>query len=277
MNTQEMKLTPAELQMIALKREQEALKQKEETLRKEADREKRIAAAVSRIEHKTAEDNSQCAAAQEFFKDFPLQNYSLTIEVRDETESVTDYNNGGKREILWSKTFTRRTAEIIHNGVYRIRVWFHQPTDKFGRRKSGGEYKMYISGPGLNYRDERRGYTKPKSVIAKIREVKDQIDYEAAAKSRELNSLEATMIKMKGKYPDALVNQATNDERIGNRYVSYPVVNITFTNGVCITYRVYGDGSLGRKNITFPNTIKDSWALMDAMSGVNFETQENKH
>ena len=70
-------------------------------------------------------------------------------------------------------------------------------------------------------------------------------------------------------YPDAMVTSEKSGERSWKgRWEEYDMVTIKFANGITIKYRVFSDGSLGRKDITFP--VKNGWELMDAMNCIQF-------
>ena len=73
----ELQLTPAELEMITIKREQEELAKKEQQLKKQLELQTEIAAAEKAIASLIAEDDKQIAAAKAFGPKLPGWNFEI--------------------------------------------------------------------------------------------------------------------------------------------------------------------------------------------------------
>ena len=210
-------------------------------------------------------DNEQIAAAKDFAQALG-SGFELKIRTWVEEVKINDYVNE-EFVPIWSDNFTRRLATIVC-GEYTINVKKHIVySGSWHSRGTDHGYKMFVSGPGIEYKYESKALTSTKTVKAKIDECIEKKKRELEYKQKQLSALETTVEKMRTLYPDAIVSSGKDGERSYNgRYETYDAITIKFANGISIKYKVYSDGSLGRKDITFH--VKDSWALMDIMNSV---------
>ena len=113
--TNTVELTPAELEMIKVKREQEALAKKEAEAKQAIQLEKDIKEREAQIAAIQKKDLEQIAAAKAYQAELGGM-YTVKIETWEETKQVMgDYinrENGFDRHILWSKTYDRQSAKI---------------------------------------------------------------------------------------------------------------------------------------------------------------------
>lgn len=264
----EIQLTPAELEMIKLKRDQAELKKKEDELRKQAEIEKEIAAAKKRRDEKIADCERQVAQCTEFFKEFPV-GYRLVINETQDRARATMWNSETRKpDEIWSEEFKYRNAHIEY-GQYKVYVEYVYTRKNYTTR---GELKMRISGPDLEPGDYNRNYTRWKTVVEKITAALNRTAAAEQLEVRKKDAVQSTLDKMKELYPNATLVSSNGGERNPysrkQEWISYPTIDVQFDNGIKIKYRIYPDGSLGRKDISFP--AKDAWHLMDAMSKVSF-------
>ena len=275
MNTTDMELTPAELEMIRVKREQMELAKKEEEAKKAIQLEKDIKGKEEYITKTEAKDDAQIAAANEYAADLGGM---YTVEIKEWEEEVKvmgDYINkeeGFDRHVLWVKTFTRKFAWIVR-GDYKIKVEEQVTYGKWSTRGTSQGYKMYISGPGIEWKQERRAYARTAKVNEVIKAAMDQIDYEKKVAEAKKNALQTTVDRFKAEYPDAEVTTDKGYERsYGSRRhecTYYDMVRVKFANGCSISYRVYGDGSLGRVSFNLPGK-GDEATFMKNLSQMKF-------
>jgi hypothetical protein len=259
-------LTPAELEMIKVKREQDALAKKEAELIKQAQFEKVVSAKRAYMDKQKLYDNEQIQATKDFANSLGTD-YTLKIKTWVEEVYIKEYDENNQYVPVWTDNFTRRSAYIV-NGDYTINVTKHITYGSkyfFGGTDNG--FKMFVSGPGIEYKYEKKALSNTKTVSAKIDACIEARRYELEYKQKQLTAVEVAVNKMEILYPDALVTHTKDSERSYNgKYETYDAVTIKFTNGINIKYKVYADGSLGRKDITF--NVKDAWALMDVMNAV---------
>lgn len=281
MNTTDMELTPAELEMIRLKREQLELAKKEEEAKKAIQLEKDIIVKEEYIKKAIAKDLEQINAANTFATDLG-SDYTVEIQDRDEEVKIMgDYinkENGFDRHVLWSKQFKRKTATISRSiagvGEYRISV-AEQITysSKWSTRGTSQGYKMYISGPGIEWKQQNRAYARATKVNEVIKAAMDQIDYEKKQAEAKKNAVQTTVDRFTAEYPDAEVTTDKGWESgYGSRkYIStpYDIVRVKFANGCSISYRVYGDGSLLRLAFNLPGA-KDEATFRNNLSQMKF-------
>ena len=261
-----MELTQVEKEMITLKREQELLAKKEAELKRQARLEKDIADVRNEMEKLKKSDLEQIAAAKEFHNKLGA-GFDLKIHSRVDTKHVKQYNEQNEYVSVWSDNVTRKEAVIIY-GEYVIRVEPHVTYGKgtWGRATNHG-YKMFVKGPGIDYCSERKALTNVTTVKKKIETAIDTIQAEKDRKEKQTNAVTVTVEKMQGLYPNAIVSSFRDSEKhYKGHYESYDAVQIIFENGIKIKYKVYSDGSLGRKDITF--NVKNNWTLMEMMNGL---------
>lgn len=272
----EIELTPAELEMIRVKREQFELAKKEEEAKQAIQLEKDIKAKEEYITKTMAKDAEQIDAVNEFQKELGGM---YVVEIREWNEEVKvmgEYINreeGFDRHTLWSKTFTRQFACIVR-GSYKIKVE-EQITysSKWSSRGTSKGYKMYISGPGIEWNQERRAYARVTKVNEVIKAAINQIDYERNLAEAKKNAVQTTVDRFTAEYPDAEVTTDKGYERsYGSRRHEcsyYDMVRVKFANGCNISYRVYGDGSLSRLGFNLPGA-KDEDTFMKNLSQMKF-------
>jgi len=272
-------LTPAELEMIALKRKQFELEQQEKALKQKAQLEKDIADKLAYIHKRMLVDQAQVKAAQDYCKELGA-GYTVVITGSTETVKITgDYtnpvdpsSNGYERVVLWSESFKRETAHIT-NGSYTVTVAEQLVYgSKWSTRSTSNGYKMYVSGPGIDWKDSNRALSRVAKVKEKIKIASDSIKAEEDLKNRQKNALQATVDKFQAEYPDAEVTTDKGWEKGSARYGTgyiYDMVRIKFVNGVSIAYRVYADGSLGRVSFNLPGA-KDEATFRNNLSQMKF-------
>jgi hypothetical protein len=281
--TQTLELTPAELEMIALKREQEVLAAKHTETVKAIQLEKDIKAKQDYITATKNKDAEQVKAAKNYLIAFDHQ-YSLDIKTWKETVQVMgdyiDKDNGFDRHIEWSEEFERQLASISHKHGQQIKVeeqivynsrWISKGVSK--------GYKMYISGVGIEWKQQGQALSKVKSVMVKIANANDKIDNARKLEANKKNALQTTVDRFKAEYPDAEVTTdygyETGYDHRGRRsnYSNgdrYNLVQIQFVNGARIAYKVYPDGSLSRYSFNLPGA-KDEDTFRNNLSQMNFK------
>ena len=267
-----LELTPAELEMVKLTRQKEELAAKEAALKAQADLEKAIAAKQSEIAKAIANDKAQMAAAGAYFREFDHAQYTLEFIKRMDTYSVVDYKTEG-RPILWSQEVERETAVIKSKSGYTVNVK-EQFVSTSWRSHSKG-WKMYVSGPGLSWKDSDKALSRVSTVVAKIEDAMETLANQAKQEQNQKNALAITVERFTADYPDAKIVTGHDYERYyGGRNIKlgarYDTVGITLKNGVSATYRVYSDGSLSQVSIKFPSTSKKPIDILAKLNEINF-------
>ena len=274
--TNTVELTPAELEMIKVKREQEALAKKEAEAKQAIQLEKDIKEKEAYIAKVQKQDAEQVAATKKFADELGSM-YKLEISEAENTVQVMgDYinrENGFDRHILWSKTFTRQSAKIVrNNSPYSISV-VEQITysSRWSTRGTSKGFKMEVYGPGLG--SNNRKYSRTSKVNEVIKEAMDLIDARKKAEEAKKNALQTTVDRFTAEYPDAEVTTDRGWERSYGRRgydgVTYDMVRVKFANGCSIAYRVYGDGSLSRVSFNLPGK-GDEAIFMKNLSQMKF-------
>lgn len=267
----EITLTQSEIEMIQVKREQEALKEREAQLKKAAANEKAILSRKAQMKKDLEASKAQVAATKAFLEEFG-PSWKLRIDTVNTKYEVKNYLGDSKWEEVWEEYQTLESACIV-NGEYRVSVAEHVTSgDSWGYGQRNLGYKMYLKGPGVEYKYERKALGRVSTLIKKYDEVREQIRYEAEMKAKKASAIETTVAKMKVLYPDANVVAGTSGKYTdhGRRnWITFDTATITFANGITIVYRVYPDASLGRIEMTFPK-METAYDLMDVMNSVTF-------
>lgn len=277
--TQTLELTPAELEMIAVIREKDLVAKKEAEAKKALELEKDIKAKQDIIAANKKKDQEQIAAAKKYLLEFDTTQYSLVINTKQETMQVMgdyiDKENGFDRHIIWSEVYERQWAVIGHKGGQKVRVDEQIVYSSSWRSKGESKgYKMYICGPGIEYKQEQQALSRVKSVMEKIKAANDSIEYLKKKEENKRNALQVTVDRFKADYPDAEVTTDYSYEKAyGSRNYSsgerYDIVRTKFVNGAQISYRVYPDGSLSRVSFNLPAS-KDEASFMQSLSQIKF-------
>ena len=276
--TQTLELTPAELEMIAVIREKELVAKKEAEAKKALELEKEIQAKKDSIAANKKKDQEQVAAARKYLLDFDTTQYSLDIKTSQAVAQVMgdyiDKENGFDRHILWSEVYERQSAVISHKGGQKVKVDEQIVYSSSWRSKGESKgYKMYICGPGIEYKQEQQALSRVKSVMEKIKTANDSIEYTKKKEENKRNALQVTVDRFKAEYPDAEVTTDYSYDRGNARSYSsgerYDIVRTKFVNGAQISYRVYADGSLSRVSFNLPGS-KDEASFMKNLSQMNF-------
>ena len=272
--TNTVELTPAELEMIKVKREQEALAKKEAEAKQAIQLEKDIKEKEAYIVKVQRQDAEQVAATKKFANELGSM-YKLEISEAENTVQVMgdyiDRENGFDRHILWSKTFTRQSARITRSQWW-ITVSEHITyASKWSRTGTSNGYKMELHGPEMG--SNNRQYTRTSKVNELINDAIDTIESRKKAEEAKKNAVQTTVDRFKTEYPDAEVTTDRGWEksygRRGYDGVTYDMVRVKFANGCSIAYRVYGDGSLSRVSFNLPG--KDDEAIfMKSLSQLKF-------
>lgn len=247
-------LTPAELEMIKITREKEELRKREEEVAKQAKIEKNKVYIADRIAKAEAGCKAQVAAVKKFAKEFPA-GWQVKESTREEKVYGMAYDHSEDN----IGRYQHSNAELVYD-KYTVRVKLNKT-----------DWAMFLDGPGVDYRYSNKAITKPSTIVKKVTDLIDDANAKQVLELKQANAVESTIARMKELYPDARVTSGRQSEVQNSfsrhrEYVSFDAVTIKYENGIEIVFRVYADGSLGRKSINFGNT--NEWALMDKLSKI---------
>jgi hypothetical protein len=276
----EIELSPAELEMIKVKREQEILAKKELDAKKAIQLEKDIKLTEERIAAHRKKDESQINEATKYLHELLKHDpgYKSNIQVTTDTEKIygeyLESTTKYEREILWSKEYERKNMCITYMG-YKVTIYEHIAYGNgWKSRGTNKGYKMNISGPSMDFTQERRAYTRASKVHEVITNTIKSIESKKQLEEKKKDILTSTCEKIKELYPDATVTTGYDYERDFNRYKNsgarYDTITVLFTNKVQVTYKLYTDGSLGRMSTYLP-TDTNQWNAMKTLSELKFE------
>jgi hypothetical protein len=261
-------LTPAELELIQVKRQQEELAAQEAAVQNQLAIEKEIARVKLQVEGYIKQEAQQVKAAGEFA--LLMSSSGFHIDTRDLEAKVTY-----KSEVVDTINYQGQVAYMLKDG-YKIEVKEHIVYSKYSYRGRSQGYKMYVSGPGIDYKTSNRGYKNTKKVVELIEDTIESIKAKELRANKQKNAIETTIAKLSQQFPGAQVipSRGCKINPYGtpsNRYTEYDKIEVKLSNGVEIEYRVYEDGSLSRMGITFPK--HETMELISMLNSLEFSTK----
>ena len=265
-----LELTAAELELIENKRKQDILAEEAEKLKKEAKIQKESIEIQNLILKEQKEANLQVAAATEYHSQLVKLNpkYKLIVSERELQRDIKDYS-GMEAIIIKRFDYTIKKAQIIlSDSNFKVEVkkhmvyggsWKSRPTDN--------GYKMELCGGGF-YNERLLSNTKTLN-----KKIEDKLQAELNAKvaeQKKASSLDTAYDNLVNKYPEATITKSTEWERNSyDRRASGETINIitvTLLNKIKIKFKVYSDGTLGRKEISYP--FKNNLDLLDTLNNI---------
>jgi hypothetical protein len=268
--TQTLELTAAELELIENKRKQEVLNLEAEALRAAARLEKDIIDEEAAIRKEQNNNNDQVIATKDYLKELQKLNPNYKL-VEEEKEVIRQIKGGSfndkERPILKEFKYIINQVHITLEGTpFKVEVKKHMVYSGW-RSSTDKGYKMELYGGGF-YNERLLSNTK---TLNKKIEDKLQADLNAkVAEQKKASSLDTAYDNLVNKYPDATITKSTEWERNSyDRKVSGETINIitvTLLNKIKIKFKVYSDGTLGRKEISYP--FKTNFDLLDTLNNI---------
>ena len=261
-------LTPAELELIQVKRQQEELAAQEAAVQNQLAIEKEIARVKLQVEGYIKQEAQQVKAAGEFALQIPSS--KLHIDTREHVANVSY-----KGEVVDTIKYQEQVAHLTI-GEHTVSVKEHIVYSKFSYRGSSRGYKMYVSGPGIDYKTSNRGYKNTKKVIDLIADTIEALKAQELYKNKQRNAVQTAVANLTEQFPTARINSGRGCKinpyaSASNRYTEYDEIVVVLENGIEVKYRVYENGELSRTHLRFPNT--NATDLLSQLNEMNFSTE----
>lgn len=263
-------LTPAELELIQVKRQQEELAAQEKAAQKQLAIEKEIARVAESVEGYKRKNAQQVKAAEEFAQLIPSAEYRVEKVQRNVT--ITRFG-----ETIDTLTYEEKTPYMLLNG-YKISITEHIVYNKWNYRGSSKGYKMYVSGPGIDYKTSNRGYKNAKKVVELIEDTIEAKKAQELYKNKQRNAVETAVANLTEQFPNAKINSGRGCKinpygTPSNRYTEYDEIVVVLENGIEVKYRVYENGELSRTDLRFPSHSPAE--LLFQLNEMEFPTENN--
>ena len=268
--TQTLELTAAELELIENKRKQDILAEEAEKLKKEAKIQKESIEIQTSILKEQKEANLQVLAATEYYNSLAKLNpkYKLIITEKETYRYIINYSADSKAPDRIIKRFDYKLSEahiILEGTPYNINVRKHIVYKSWRSEDNG--YKMELCGGGFYI---ERLLTNTKTLNKKIEDKLESIENKKVAEQKKASSLDTAYDNLVNKYPEATITKSTEWERnLYDRKTSGETINIitvTLLNKIKIKFKVYSDGTLGRKEVSYP--FKNNFDLLDTLNNI---------
>lgn len=253
----QIELSQEELDLIQAKREEEAAKEQQRHDKIQAD----VLKGKANIARRQEEGRKQNAAARAFLKEL-----GEGWEERAREEERTERVYCGL-EVMWSEVYTDCRLYFV-KGDYRVHVNQHTVYSGAWGRGTDKGYKMFVSGPKIEYGYSQKALSKAATVNKKVQECIDQINAIEVAKKKKASAVETAVSDLKMKFPEAVVT-AFRDWTRGygkSAYREYDKLVVKLKNGIELHYEVYSDGRLNRLNVLF--SCQDEIALIGALGAI---------
>jgi len=268
--TQTLELTTAELALIENARKQEVLNLEAEALRAAARLEKDIIDEEAAIRRDQNNNNDQVIATKDYLKELQKLNPNYKL-VEEEKEVIRQIKGGSfndkERPILKEFKYIINQVHITLEGTpFKVEVKKHMVYSGW-RSSTDKGYKMELCGGGFY---NERLLSNPKTLNKKIEDKLESIENKKVAEQKKASSLDTAYDNLVNKYPDATITKSTEWERNSyDRKASGETINIitvTLLNKIKIKFKVYSDGTLGRKEISYP--FKTNFDLLDTLNNI---------
>lgn len=249
-------LSQEELDLIQAKREEEAAREKVKQDRIQAD----IVKGKANIARRLEQSKKQVEAAYAFQKELG-ESWTAHTDSHKSTERV--YWGG---EVVWEETYNYDNVHL-ENGKYKVRVDMHTIYSSWGRGTEKG-YRMFLSGPDVDYRYTQKALKKADTLNKKVQECIDAINAREEHKQKKMTAVQTAVSDLKMKFPEAEVT-AFKDWTRGygkSAYREFDKLVVKLKNGIELQYEVYSDGRLNRLNVLF--NCKDEIALIGALGAI---------
>lgn len=258
-------LTPAELELIQVKRQQEELAAQEAAVQNQLAIEKEIARVKLQVDGYVKQNAQQVKAAGEFALQMPSS--ILHIDTRELSDNVS-YNGEVHENVKYQQQVAHMTI-----GEYKVSVKEHMVYSKYSYRGSSRGYKMYVSGQGIDYKTENRGYKNTQKVVELIENTIQEVKAKEAHTNKQKNAVATAIAELTQQFPNATVRQERGYNTnyyasASQRHQEYDKLVVTLENGIMIEYRVYESGQLSRTNISFPQ--HETMELISLLNNMEF-------
>lgn len=253
----QIELTQEELDLIQAKRDEIAAKEKAQEDRIAAE----IVKAKANIARRLEESEKQRAAALAFQKELG-EGWVAHTKSHQGIEKV--YWGG---TVVWDETYTWDNVHL-QKEKYEVSVDIHTVYGSSWGRGTNKGYKMFLSGPDVEYAYERKALSKAATVNKKVEECIEAIRVREEHKKQKASALETAVSDLKMKFPEAVIS-AFKDWTRGygkSAYREYNKLVVKLKNGIEVHYEVYSDGRLNRLNVLF--SCQDEIALIGALGAV---------
>lgn len=250
-------LSAAELEMIEKNRQMQAELDAKKEAAMEAEFVKNKQQAQNNVAKKIAEGKEQVAAAAEFASALGSKYIAKTEKYHIEEKAYKrDYNTHRAIEesaVIFEGEYSET---FISRGEYRVRVIEHLVYSRYSYRGSSKGYKMYVSGPGIDYKTSQRGYKNAKKVNELIEGIIEAQEAKRQYELKQKSAIVTVVENFKKEYPTANVfadqGCSYNPYNRRNSYTQFDQVVIALENGIVMKYRVYADCTLSMVGIEYP-------------------------
>lgn len=252
-------LSQEELDLIQAKRDQEAAKEKQKQDKIQAD----IVKGKANIARRQEEDRQQNAAARAFLRELG-EGWEEQTREEERTERVYWH-----LDVLWSETYTDCRVYLV-KGKYKVHVNKHTVYSGTWGRGTDKGYKMFVSGPEIEYAYSQKALSKAATVNKKVQDCIETINAREEMKKKKASAVETVVADLREKFPTATVTPLRDWTRGYGKhgtYREYDKVTVQFPNGININYEVYADGRLNRLSVLFD--CRDEIALIGALGALS--------
>lgn len=254
---EQIELTPAELEMIRIKREKDALEEQEKAAKKLLKFEEDIKSEKKKIEDKIKWANQQNEAAQAFLPTLG-DGWSLKKNKHTEKFNVVDRGayNSEKNDYEYVNTIWEEAIDfeiyLLQKNGYTVEVKEHFVSSKYSYRQTSKGFKMFPY-DGFSWKETQKFYTKGNRINEIIKEKEDIATYQEKSKQLFTMNVENIIADFNNRFPDATVTQ---DTEYTSRVGLSNIIILEFKNGIKIKYDV-DSTNYSRRSVAFGRATKE--------------------
>lgn len=282
MNTQ-ITLSEAEIKMIEANRLKLEARKAEVEAQDYVDRDSAIARAKEALGARAKEAVAKSEATRSYFHELLAIDSRVDFSAKVQTLSQEVYYY----KEIWNEDYTKYeservsleplTVEVPENKItYRgkeIRieehVVYHKSRSMFSSRVKSKDWEMKIS-------YDSRFYKSAATVIKKIDEEFEAAENKIKHEQKQKSAVENALAKYKALYPTATITSKEEGERVTTGWNKYEyhianILTIVFENKIKVSYKIYPDGSMGRKELSFGENVKNADQLIALLNNITIE------
>lgn len=237
-------LTPTEIEMIRIKREQEELKAKEAETKKQLQREKSIKDISIRREKFVASVTAQQNATEQFLAELNTNvvshKYEITKTDRKEEFILWDYmadekdeNGYSKRDVYFNETLSYEVfgLNVIGRNIkIEVKEYFKSTGySSYSRKHVSQGFRMY-------FQHENKAIKVAKTIIDKVFDKINTEDRNKVIVADKGTAKEMALVELTNRYSEAEITHDSNWVSSGQRGYTTDFYKVKFANGLVVKF-----------------------------------------
>lgn len=237
-------LTPAELELIRIKREEQALADQKKAVEIQAKREKEIEAKKAKMLQDQSDSMKFREALNNLYKQLP-EGYQIILSEKIVKYCCKEYSSSKQEdEVFFQDSIGMFSTRIVHTeSGYHITAhdYFTYPSATSWRRGSGKYEGIRFELHNGDYNAKNKNLKSAKTINEKIQEKWSSINSKKKAEQQKLEGTEWLIDNLTTQFPTATITKKQNEGRWTNSHrrdciLGSQYVEVLFSNNLCMKY-----------------------------------------